>query len=136
MFADFAMPELKKLIWDYRYIHTFDDGNHLFYLCGISQPTLFAHQLAVYKAQCNLATITSSYMALVQAYRALFGPTFRQTHMALEMIKHEYKIQQSMSSDSIARLLPIAPSVTIDLALHKEALLEMIGLCYQERERL
>lgn len=134
--ADLGTPELKQMLWDYRYIHTLDDGNHLFYVCAIKRAGLFAQQLLAHRVGCHLQTITTEYMAIAQAYRALFGPAFRQSHIAIQMLKHHYHLHQSMSADSVARLLHIAPHLTIDINAHKKSLLAMIGLCYQEREKI
>ena len=130
---DFASPALAKMLWDYRYLHGIDDNQYLFYVCGISRPILFAHQLLAYKTALNLTAITSSYMALLQSYRALFGPAFRQSHMALDMIRTDYKIENAMNSDSIARLLHIKPQVSLNISKEKISLLTLIGLYYQER---
>ena len=134
--SDFAIPALKKMVWDFRYIHTLDTGDHLFYVCGINRADLFAQQLLAHACSGYLSTVTSFYMALAQAYRALFGPAFRQSHMALDMLKHNYSLHDCMSTDSVARLLQVAPAANITIGDHKESLLAMIGLCYQERERI
>lgn len=130
---DFANPMLKKMVWDYRYLHTLDDGQSLFYVCGVSRPVLFAHQLLAQKTSLNMMNITSSYMALIQAYRTLFGPTFRRSQMALDLMAHQYALEKSINIDSIARLLTISPALNIDIPEHKISLLTMIGLFNQER---
>jgi hypothetical protein len=130
---DFLTPMLKKMLWHYRYVHSLDDGHHLFYLCALEQPIVFAYQLMMHKAGLNAVNLTSSYMGIVQGYRALFGPAFRQSQLALDMLKHEYALEQSMSADSIARLIHIPPTLSINLDQEKKSLLTMIGLFYQER---
>jgi hypothetical protein len=133
--ADFKTPLLKKMVWDYRYLHALEDnGQHLFYVCGIQRPTLFAYQLLAHTSNLHLASMTSSYMALLQAYRAIFGPSFRSSQLALDMIKHHYQLQNVLSADSIARLLHL--SKPLNLAEHKGSLLTMIGLHYSEREKI
>lgn len=126
-------PPLKKMHWDYRYLHTLDDGQSLFYVCGIARPTLFAQQLLAQQAQVHLMNVSSSYMALVQSYRTLFGSAFRRSQLALDLITHNYALEKSISNDSIARLLQINPALHLDLNEHKVSLLTMIGLFNQER---
>ena len=130
---DFACPTLSKMLWDYRYLHALDDNQHLFYVCGITRPTVFTYQLLSYKTKLNLTRLTSSYMALLYAYRTLFGPAFRQSQMALDMVRTDYQIENALSLDSIARLLHIPAHVSIDLSHEKIPLLTIIGLYNQER---
>jgi hypothetical protein len=130
---ELSTSDLKKMMWDYRYLHPLDDNQYLFYVCGIAQPTLFMHQLIAHKTNLHLATLTSSYMALLQSYRTLFGPAFRQSGLAIDMIRHNYKLENSISLDSIARLVRIPPALSIDLHTQKLNVLTMIGLYYQER---
>lgn len=126
-------PQLKKMLWDYRYLHTLDDGQSLFYVCGITRPIIFAQQLLAQQTNVHLQTMTSGYMALVQSYRTLFGPAFRQSQLALDLIAHNYALEKSISSDSIARLLQISPTLNLDINEQKLSLLMMIGLFNQER---
>lgn len=130
---DFITPELKKMIWDYRYLHALDDNQYLFYLSGITRPALFSYKLLAHASQLHLTSISSAYMALLHAYRALFGPAFRQSQLAIDMIRTGYNIEKSLSADSIARLLHIPASLSLDVTVEKKALLTMIGLYYQER---
>ncbi len=129
-----AIPALKKMLWDYRYLHTLDDGQSLFYLCGISRPALFSQQLLSQKTKLHLMNLTSSYMALIQAYRTLFGHAFRRSQLALDLITHNYALEKSIANDSIARLLKIDPALNLDMRDHKISLLTMIGLFNQERK--
>ena len=130
---DFTSPTLSKMLWDYRYLHALEDNQHLFYVCGITRPMVFTYQLLSYKSKLHLTSLTSSYMALVYAYKTLFGPAFRQSQMALDMIRTDYKIENAISIDSIARLLHIPAHVSLDVSHEKMPLLTVIGLYNQER---
>lgn len=130
---DFASPILAKMLWDYRYLHSLEDNQHLFYVCGITRPMVFTYQLLSYKAKLHLTSLTSSYMALLYAYKTPFGPAFRQSQMALDMLRTDYKIENAMSLDSIARLLHIPSHISLDISLEKVPLLTIIGLYNQER---
>ena len=123
------------MIWDYRYLHMLDDGKYLFYVSGIKYADLFSYQLIAHALELNLLSITSAYMALLHAYRALFGPAYRESQLALDIIKTHYKIKgRSLSADSIARLIHIHPNITIDVDKEKVSLLTMIGLYYQGKK--
>lgn len=130
---ELAHPLLKKILWDYRYLHTLDDGQSLFYVCGISRPLLFSHHLLAQQTMLHLMNITSGYMALISAYARLFGTAFRRSQLAIDLLAHDYQLEKSMNVDSIARLLHIDPAVTLDMHEQKVSLLTMIGLLNQER---
>ncbi len=130
---DFANSSLQKMLWDYRYLHTLDDGQSLFYVCGASRPLLFAQQLLAQKTHTHLMNITSGYMAQLQAYRTIFGAAFRRSQLALDLIAHNYALDKTISTDSIARILFIDPMLSLDINEHKASLLTMIGLFNQER---
>ncbi len=58
-------------------------------------------------------------MALIQAYRMLFGHAFRKSQLALDLITHNYALEKSISIDSVARLLKISPALNLDMQEHK-----------------
>lgn len=129
---EIATDHLKKMLWDYRYLHTLDNGQSLFYVCGINRATVFAQQLLAHNAQLILTTVTSEYMALIHAYSRMFGSAFRRSQLAMDLIKHDYKIEKSICSDSVARLLMIDPALAITIEEQKIPLLSSIGLFNQE----
>jgi hypothetical protein len=132
---DFQTPALHSLLWDFRYLHPLINGDHLFYVCGISRPTLFSYQLLATQNKLHIVTISSWYNTLMQAYRMLFGPAFRISQLAIDMERTEYRLEESLRIDSIARLLHIPAHITIDREKEKKSLISMIGLYYQERAR-
>lgn len=131
---DFNSQTLKKMYWEYRYLHSLDNGQHLFYVAGIARELLFTNQLLAYTQNLNLLCITSGYMSLIAAYKALFGPSFRKSQLAIALAKSEYNIENCMHNDSLSRLLHIDPTLNLDLKKEKLSLLTMIGLYYQERD--
>jgi hypothetical protein len=98
---ELASGQLKRMLWDYRYLHTLDDGQSLFYVCGIARPLLFSHQLIAQQTALHLLNMTSGYMALINAYAKIFSAAFRQSQLALDLLAHEYQLEKSISVDSI-----------------------------------
>jgi hypothetical protein len=125
---ELSNPTLKKLIWDYRYLHGMDNGNHLFYACGIPTHTLVGMQIISKKAGLNLITVTSTRTTLIHAYKALFGPAFRLAQLAVDLQRTNYALHTSISNDSVSRLLHIQPSCIVDRVQEKQSLLGMVGL--------
>lgn len=130
---DLPTLQLRKLLWDYRYLHTLDDGQSLFYLCGIERSHIFSQQLLAHQSNLYLMNISSSYMALIQAYRALFGFAFRRSQLALDLIAHNYKLDEIISVENMHRLVRIPSALNINLDEEKLSLLTLIGLFNQER---
>ena len=130
----FISEKLKAMIWDYRYLFALDDGQHLFYLCALPRSFLFSKQLLAATMNLQLTTLTSGYMALINTYRTLFGSAFRNSTLALDMLGFNYKLEDSIKTESLLRLMHISPSLSLDLVHEKLPLVTMIGLYYQERE--
>lgn len=125
---EFSSPALKKLLWDYRYLHATDDGTHLFYVCGIKPDLFFTLRLLTYQLNLNLITVTSSYMTRIHAYQSLFGSAFRLSQLGVDLQKTNYALDKSISSDSLTRLLYISPLLNLNHVQEKASLLSMIGL--------
>jgi hypothetical protein len=125
---------LKRMLWDYRYLHTLDDGQSLFYVCGITRHILFFYLLLAQQSNLHLMNITSGYMALINMYAKIYGPAFRRSQLALDLLAHDYQLEKSITLDSIARLLYVDPALTIDIDEQKIPLITTIGLFNQERK--
>ncbi len=133
--SDFINPTTKKLIWDYRYMHTLDTGEHLFYLCGMARHTLFHYQLMAHTLDLDMRAITSTYMAVINAYATLFEPTFRQSKLTADLIKSNYKLEESIDHYLLLQQLLIHDKIMLDIAKEKVSLLSIIGLSYFQQER-
>lgn len=130
---DFQNLTLNKLLWDFRYLHPLSNGHHLFYVCGISRPALFSYQLLATENKLHIATISSWYNTLMQAYKTIYGPAFRISQLAIDMEQTQYHLEEHLHADSICRMLHMSPNVNIDRDKEKKSLISMIGLYYQER---
>lgn len=90
--------------WEYTYLYSYDQA-HYFYLCGIQKTLLFQYQLLSINTQLPLQILTTQSMALLNAYRLLFGTAFRPSQLALALTKCKQNIEQLFSRDDLARLL-------------------------------
>jgi hypothetical protein len=100
------------LQWRYTYLYSYDVA-HYFYICGITTPLLFQYQLLGITAQLPLQSITSCGIALLRAYRLLFGTAFRPAQLAIAFMQRKHHIEQLFSRDDLARLLHIPSSISI-----------------------
>jgi hypothetical protein len=132
--ADVSGPDLKKLIWEYRYLLSADNGQHLFYLAGIARHAIVHYYLIAQKVGAQLVGISSDYMALIQAYRHMYGAAFRQSQLGVDLTRSEYNLEMVISDQTIGRLMTIPQSISIDTMQEKRTLLTFAGLYYQERE--
>jgi len=133
---ELSNPTLKKLIWDYRYLHATDNGNHLFYICGVPAHTLVGMQIISKKTDLHLIAVTSMRMTLMHAYKALFGPAFRRAQLAVDLQRTNYDLHTSISNDSVSRLVHIPTSCTVDRVQEKQSLLGMVGLSIMYKDIL
>ncbi len=132
--ADVASSNLKKLIWEYRYLLSMDNGQHLFYLAGITRHAIAHYYMIAQKVGAQLMGISSDYMALIQAYRQMYGAAFRQSQLGVDLTRSEYHLETVISDQTIGRLMTIPQSISIDTIQEKKTLLTFAGLYYQERE--
>jgi hypothetical protein len=129
---DFKSLHLQKKIVDYRYVHTFDDGDSLFYLCAIAPNQLFLLELVCKKVGIHLLHATSSYMALVSAYKKIFGSAYRQTQLALDLIRTNYHIDTILVKENLSQLLK---TTSCTPSPEKKLLAVVIGTHFQQFEK-
>lgn len=99
------------LQWQYTYLYSYDMA-HYFYVCSLLKPLLFQYQLVGIRAQLPLHTVTTQSIALLQAYRCIFGSAFRPAQLAIALSQCDSNIEQLFSRDDLGRLC------TIDASLH------------------
>ncbi len=87
---------------------------HYFYICSITKPLLFQYQLLGITTQLPLQTITTQGLALLRAYRFIFGSAFRPAQLAMALTTCDTTIEQLLSRDDLGRLciLPSAQSIS------------------------
>lgn len=128
--ADFSPASLHHLLWDYQYLHGLDDGNHVFYVKGIKKSVLFEYELLARHTELVLTMVTSTYTAQLNAYARIYGKAFRQSQRALDLIKHNYKISESLNTQTVSQLLKMSSAIaphTVDIGTQAA----LIGIYYQ-----
>lgn len=127
--GDFSHKSLYQLLWDFHYLYGLDDGSHLFYVRGIKKSVLFEYELLAKQTDLILTAVTSQYAAQLNAYAYVYGPAFRQSQRALDLIKYEYKISQSIKKETLSQLLKINPALDQTI-LEPSIQAAMIGMYY------
>ncbi len=125
---DLTSAGLKKIMWDYRYLHPVHNNQFAFYVCGISRELLFQYKLLAIALGINLTTITTEFMALLHLYKYLYGNAFRYSQLAIDMQKHNNKLEKNFTHETIRRMLHISSDITLDLYQEAPFLLKSLGL--------
>lgn len=113
---NFALTKTKSsLVWDFSYLYPADDGNFTFYVCGIQQEILLQYKLLAIAAKLHLKSLITQRMALLQLYRHVQGAVFRHSQLAVTMQRNNNAIEHLCTSETIARLLTINPSLSISM---------------------
>ena len=112
--------------WEYRYLYPHDNGNFVFYRCGIPQPLLLQYKLLATRANLNLLTLTTERMALLTLYKYLYGSAFRQSQLAVHMMQRNNMIEQLFSPETLARILHVPDKNT---TLQSKELLPLLSSC-------
>ncbi len=99
------------LQWEYTYLYSYDAA-HYFYLCCLKKTLLFQYQLLGIRAQLPLHTITTQGIALLTAYRFIFGAAFRPAQLAMSLTKCN-RLEQLFSRDDLDRLCTITSPLSI-----------------------
>lgn len=132
---EFNATNSKQALWDYHYLYPTDNNKHVFYTCSISQPLLLQYKLLATQAHINLVTITSQNNALLNVYRYFYGPAFRASQLAVDMIKYDNNIELFFNSEAVKRIISIPPSIHQSSNNTQEnlAILTSCGLFISER---
>jgi hypothetical protein len=103
-------PRLKGLVWDYYYLYPEDDSRHALYVTGIKQALLLQCTLLFLQLPLHLIGITTESMALLYAYKQIYGSAFRSTQLACDM-KKQVSLHELISNELMRRTLAINPVV-------------------------
>ena len=128
---DFAMPQSSNLLWEYRYVYTNDHGQYIFYVYAVARSLVLQYELLAIALQCNLIGITTKNMALLCAYKNIFGVAFRRSQLAIDMMRSNNIIETVITDDTLRRMMSI-PSDII-LAQERSYIIAACGLfCGEE----
>ena len=95
----------RSLLWEYRYLYPNDHGQFVFYVYSIARSLVLQYQLLAIAAQCNVITITTQTMALLSAYKNIFGPAFRRSQLAVDMMRCNNAIEELIAVDTLNRMI-------------------------------
>lgn len=126
--AAFITPSLRTLLWDYHYLYPTDYAAHAFYVCGLSRHLLFQYKLLAINASLNLIGITTQFLASLNLYHTLYGPAFRHAQLARDMTLSNNQLLNVFSTDTLRRMLTIAPSLTLNLEAELPWIATSLGL--------
>jgi hypothetical protein len=127
--ADFNMPTISGMQWEYRYLYSDHEGHHLFYVYAVAQSLILQYKLLAISAECNLIRIAPQAVALLDAYKNIFGVAYRKSQLAVDMMQHDNNIKKLMSRDAIRRMV----NVSSDLEDDHTIIAAMCGMFCAER---
>jgi len=127
--TDFNMPTTSDMQWEYRYVYSDHEGNHIFYVYAVAQSLMLQYKLLAMGGECNLIRIAPKAVALLDAYKNIFGVAYRKSQLAVDMMQHDNNIQELMSRDAVRRMV----SFSSDFAQDDSVIAAMCGMFCAER---
>jgi len=106
--SDFNHQENTSRLWGYRHLYQNDDGQSVFYTYTFSRAALLQYKLLAIHTNINLLSITPQTIALIGAYKTIFGTTFRASQFALDMMRHNNSVENCISNDILHRIITTA----------------------------
>jgi hypothetical protein len=71
------------------------------------------YELLAIGLQCNLIGITTKTMALLGAYKNIFGAAFRRSQLAVDMMQSHNNVEDLISIDALRRMIHIDNGINI-----------------------
>ena len=130
--SDFEMPTASNMQWEYRYLYPDHEGQYIFYTYTVTRSLLLQYELLAIGLQCNLISITTKNIALLNAYKNIFGIAFRRSQLAIDMMRYDNNIELLISINSLRRMISI--DMIGDAQDEKLFIAAACGLFYSERE--
>lgn len=124
--TDFGMTPSSNFLWGYRFMYHNHDGQAVFYVYKIPRSLLLQYKLLTITTKMNLIMITTQTMSYFNAYKTIFGSSFRQSQFGLDMMRHNNKIENLISTDILKRV--ITPPINISIADEHAYLANAYGL--------
>ncbi len=127
--SDFTYLGLQKFIWDFSYLYTDEQGEHVFAVSGIKREQLFQYQLLALQLSINLVTVTTPLHTLLHVYRYMQGDTFRQAKLGVDLQAHQNRLESYFTQAMSSRIIQLNQSIESKIAL------PMAGLYCMEQNR-
>ncbi|HSC25242.1 MAG TPA: hypothetical protein VLB80_03450 [Candidatus Babeliales bacterium] len=128
--SDFGSMNSRNFLWEYRYLYPNDKGQFIFYVYKVLRSLVLQYQLLAIAAGCNLVTMTTKTIGLIDAYKYIFGTAFRRSQFAIDMIKCNNNIETLFSIDMLNRMLIFTTKGALQDQIYHAA---SIGLLSAER---
>jgi hypothetical protein len=111
---DFGITSSNNILWGYEYLYQNENGQFVCYTYKIPHFLLLQYKLVAIATRCNIVMITTQSNALVHCYKNIFGNTFRQSQLALDMIKNHNKPENIISTDILSKMIHIPSHICIE----------------------
>ncbi len=128
--ADFSFAQSSNNVWGYRYLYPNDHGQFIFYVYSVPRSLIMQCQLIASAVPCNLITITTKTIALFHTYKYVFGEAFRTSQFAIDMIRHDNKLDNLIAVDVLKRIIQ---AHQVDIAQERSYIAQVCGLFCDER---
>ena len=109
--ADFNMPTVSSIQWEYRYLYSDHDGHYIFYVYALPRSLILQYELLAIGLCCNLIGIATKTAALLDAYKNIFGAAFRKSQLAIDMMRHDNDIQALITDDAVRRMVSFSGGI-------------------------
>ena len=109
--ADFGIANNASVLWEYRYVYSNDQGQYVFYVYSVPQSLILQYKLLAIATQCNLITITTQTMALLSAYKNIFGAAYRRSQLAVDMMRCNNNVIEIITADALRRMVSGTSSI-------------------------
>ena len=117
-YTDFGIGNNRSLLWEYRYLYPNDHGQFVFYVYTVPRSLILQYQLLAIAAQCNLITMTTRTMALLSAYKNIFGIAFRHSQLAVDMMRCNNNIADLITADTLNRMVSVTADKVVSERLY------------------
>ena len=103
---EIPIPFSHDQIVAYKYVYAHDQ-QYCYYSCTISRLILLQYTLLAEKHDFFIETITSSTNALLDAYKKMYGPVFRETQLGIDMLKYNNQVEYLLNKEMVSRVLKL-----------------------------
>ena len=110
---DFSIPHSSTMLWNYQYLYQNEDGQFVFYVYKMPQFLLLQYKLLAIAVGCNVITMTTQSLALLHCYKNIFGTVFRQSQLAVDMMRHNNHFEHIISTDMLQRTISMPTSLSL-----------------------
>lgn len=124
----FIDPRVKEMLWDFYYLYCEDDGRYAWYVAGIKQSLVLQFKLLFSTLPIHFSALTTESMALLYAYKQLYGAAFRTTRLSIDMKKlQSNSLDELITHELMRRTLACEPHLHTSSAIRTVLGLFLLG---------